>query len=103
MYVSRMALRNNPSTTALVTSSSFAHPRIAPITVNRATNTPQKTTRLPIRCASEARRHLNFIGDRAGCIGPGETTGRARHGRQPLPVTDQAFDGVAEGRFLPSA
>ncbi len=41
-----MLFTNNPSTTALVTSSSLAHPRMAPITPNRMTSRPNRTVRL---------------------------------------------------------
>src|SRR3972149_1211686 len=81
-----MALRKSPRTTALVTRSSLAQPRMPPIRPKRTTNVPKTTMRLTTRASSQA---FDLGGDALGRVRFGLAAGGSRHRRQAFRIFEQ--------------
>src|SRR3970040_1228871 len=88
-----MALRNSPSTTALVTSSSFAQPRMPPMRPNRTTNMPKTTIRLITGASGET---FDLGCDARGGVRNRLAAGGRRHRRPAVRGGEQRAHGRQE-------
>src|SRR3990172_9298307 len=88
-----MALRNRPSTTALVTSSSLAQPRMPPMRPKSTTNMPKTTIRLITGASGET---FDLGCDARGGVRNRLAASGRRHRRQAFRVGEQRPHGRQE-------